>query len=263
MTQVDLLRPQPITRSADHRYTYNGITYPGVTSILGVLDKSGPLMAWAARETAEAAVRFASKPTDVGDELFGKSTLEYMLETVGEAGTIKALTERSGWKRDSAAQLGTEVHRIADLVNNGLEPPQMDDITRTRVNHYSEWWRGSGWRLRASEAMLIEDDLGYGGTMDLLCYDEDGKTVLADIKTGEKGVYREAILQLTLYGMAKRIQTDKGIFAMPVADRYALLHVTSKGCRVIEINVGQRERVAALACINLYEWHEATKGVRL
>ena len=33
-----------ITRSADHRYTYEGTVYPGVTSILGVLDKSGPLM---------------------------------------------------------------------------------------------------------------------------------------------------------------------------------------------------------------------------
>ena len=32
-----------ITRSLDHRYTYDGQTYPGVTGILKILDKSGPL----------------------------------------------------------------------------------------------------------------------------------------------------------------------------------------------------------------------------
>ena len=37
-----------ITRSADHRYTYEGKEYPGVTGVLSVIDKSGPLMTWAA-----------------------------------------------------------------------------------------------------------------------------------------------------------------------------------------------------------------------
>ena len=37
-----------IQRTQDHRYIYQGVTYPGVTKVLGVLDKSGPLMVWAA-----------------------------------------------------------------------------------------------------------------------------------------------------------------------------------------------------------------------
>ena len=45
-----------ITRSADHRYTFDGKTYPGVTGILSVIDKSAALMSWAARQTAEAAL---------------------------------------------------------------------------------------------------------------------------------------------------------------------------------------------------------------
>ena len=45
-----------ITRDRWHRYTYEGITYPGVTSVLRVLDKSDALMAWASRNTAEAAL---------------------------------------------------------------------------------------------------------------------------------------------------------------------------------------------------------------
>ena len=52
-----------ITRSADHRYTDTdtGTVYPGVTGILGILDKSGPLMSWAARQTAEAAIAMAAQ----------------------------------------------------------------------------------------------------------------------------------------------------------------------------------------------------------
>ena len=35
--------PAAIQRSADHRYTFQGKTYPGVTTILGMLDKSGQI----------------------------------------------------------------------------------------------------------------------------------------------------------------------------------------------------------------------------
>ena len=74
----------------------------------------------------------------------------------------------------------------------------------SRVLAYAAWWKASGWRLRLSEAMLVNPMMGYGGTLDLLAYDRDGRTVLADIKTG-KGVYQEAVLQLTAYGMAELI----------------------------------------------------------
>ncbi len=110
--------------------------------------------------------------------------------------------------------------------------------------------------------------MGWGGTFDLLAYDRDGKTVLADIKTG-KGVYKEAVLQLAAYGMAKIVQpaTD-GIlpaqtYPMPLPDRYVILHVTADGVREIEIAVGTAERMAFLACLDLYHWIEGMKGKRL
>jgi hypothetical protein len=50
-------KPKPaITRDPYHRYTYEGQTYPGVTSVLRVPDKSDALRAWASRNTAEAAL---------------------------------------------------------------------------------------------------------------------------------------------------------------------------------------------------------------
>ena len=76
-----------ITRSPSHQYTFEGVTYPGVTSILKIIDKSDALMSWAARMTAEAAIE-------------ALPSLPSLLASVGPVGVTKALTARSAWKRD-------------------------------------------------------------------------------------------------------------------------------------------------------------------
>ena len=252
-----------ITRSASHQYTYAGRTYPGVTSILKVIDKSDALMAWAARNTAEAAVEMAQATFDP-DDPNSITSLTHLIRTVGPEGAVKALTSRSSWKRDEAAQLGTAVHALADeLINGRLDTSTVPANVRDHVKYYAEWWAASGWTVRTSEAMIVHETHGYGGTLDLLCRDRDGRTVLADIKTG-KGVYSEAVLQLTAYGGAELIQTPAGtIFPMPAVERYAILHVTAKGVREIEVPVGTLEQVAWGACIDLHAWKETTKGKRL
>ena len=260
------MAPQAITRSADHRYTYEGVTYPGVTSILSVLDKSGPLMTWAAKETARAAVELTK-----GHDL----ALRGLIDSAGETGAIQALSSRANWQRDEAAQLGTDVHGLADLVVRGVPTPPMAEGIRTRVLAYADWWQRSGWTLRLSEAMVvrpaftvddtiqIESAYGWGGTFDLLAKDQDGRTVLADIKTG-KGVYREAVLQLGAYGLATLVQyTDGKVYPMPTIDRYVILHVTLDGVREIELSIGTPERMAFLACLDLWHWSESMKGKRL
>ena len=83
-----------ITRSVDHQYTYEGATYPGVTTILKVLDKSDALMGWAARQTAEAALA-----------LYRDGSLASVLNSVGDEGAVKALTSRSAWTDSDDARL--------------------------------------------------------------------------------------------------------------------------------------------------------------
>lgn len=247
-----------ITRSADHHYTYEGKVYRGVTGILSVIDKSGPLMSWAARQTGEAAV-----------ELHENGGLQQLIESVGAQGAIKALTARSSWKRDEAAALGTEVHNLADLVVRGQPTPSMTETTRKRVLAYAAWWKASGWSLRLSEAMLVNVTASYGGTLDLLARDRDGRTVLADIKTG-RAVYNEAVLQLTAYGLAELIQPtpenvmEPGtVYPMPAVDRHVILHVTADAVREVEITVGSLEHIAWMACLDLATWRDSVKGKRL
>jgi hypothetical protein len=252
-----------ISRSTDHRYTYQGKAYPGVTGILKVIDKSDALMSWAARQTAEAAVDMAIKDVRE-DEGAYITALNQLVNTVGKEGTIKALTSRSSWKRDEAAQLGTAVHGYADDHINGRPiPDDLPEIQRDYVAVYADWWKASGWTVRTSEAYLIHTAHGYGGTLDLLCRDRDGRTVLADIKTG-KGVYSEAVLQLAAYGAAELIQTPAGaLFPMPAVDRYAILHVTKDGVREIEVSIGNLELLAWGAAIDLHSWWQTIKGKRL
>lgn len=239
-----------ITRSLDHRYTFRGETYPGVTGILKIIDKSGPLMGWAARMTAEAAIGL-------------EGGLAPLIATVGREGAVKALTARSAWKNEEARDLGTDVHAMADLWITDQPLPDMGDATRKRVEAYGEWWKGSGWTRRTSEALLVNPGLGYGGTLDLLCYDRDGRTVLADIKTG-KAVYAETALQLTAYGMATWIEAPGlGLFEMPAVDRYVVVHVMADTVREVEMTVGSLERDAWRAAMKLSEWRDSTKGQRL
>lgn len=250
----NVMAPQAITRSADHRYSYEGVTYPGVTSILDVLDKSGPLMSWASRQTAEAAIR-----------LHSDGSLASMLNSVGDEGTIKALTARSTWQRDEAAQLGTDVHALADKVVRGDPTPPMSEGIRTRVLAYADWWQHSGWTMRLSEAMIVNTEWSYGGTFDLLATDPDGRTVLADIKTGGKvnrKAYESEVLQLAAYGAftGTLVQaTDGKVYPMPHVDRFVLLHLTLDGLRPIEVAIGARDMSAFCSCIDLHDWLRGRK----
>lgn len=236
-----------ITRTPDHVYTYQGVSYPSVTTVLKVLDKSGPLMSWASRMTAEAAVRLApSLPT--------------LIETTGQDGAIRALMARSNWVNEKARLMGTAVHALADAIATGQPLPAMTETEMAYIDHYERWWRGSKWRLRTSEAMLVNTGLGYAGTLDLLCYDADGRTVLADIKTG-KAVYPETTLQLAAYGYAEVIEAPGlGLFPMPPIDRYCVVHVTGEKLEVIEVPIGSAEIKAFAACRDLWEWRESRKG---
>lgn len=259
-----------ITRSIDHQYTYEGRTYPGVTGILKVLDKSGPLMSWAARQTAEAALAMhgdrdilPAEATDIGYPLYSASSLDRLIDTVGKEGAVKALTSRSAWKNDEAKDLGTEVHDLADRINRGEKWIASDwpTATKVRVEHYRTWLASSGWNVKISEAYILSPKGGYGGTLDILARDRDGRAVLADIKTG-KGVYRETVLQLAAYGMAELIQPvgAQQAFPMPAVDRYVVLHVTATGVREIEVPIGDADRQAFYACMNLTAWSDAQKG---
>ncbi len=80
-----------------------------------------------------------------------------------------------------------------------------------------------------------------------------------------KNIYPEVVLQLLAYGEAALIapQGSPVAYPMPAIDRYAVLHVTDGGVRVIDVEVDDDDRAAFRACLPLSRWHSARKGQRL
>jgi hypothetical protein len=248
---IDLAIAPAIARSADHFYTYEGERYPGVTGILQVL---GANFSVAARYGAKQAATVAADLVDSG-------TIFDLWQAQKRDGFIAGMTASAVNHRNEAAALGTDVHAMAELVVRGEPTPAMNETTRARVLHYAAWWEASGWTLRLAEAMVVFPTHRYGGTFDLLAYDRDGKTVLADVKTG-KGVYKEVALQLAAYSLAPIVAPTGSpkAYPMPKVDRHVVLHVTTEGVREVEIAVGTAEHMAWLACIDLHSWAESMKG---
>ena len=97
--------------------------------------------------------------------------------------------------------MGSRIHQLTELLDAKKDTEPMTPTEAQRVDHYRTWRDASGWDLKVREAVLVNPELGFGGTLDILARDRDGRSVLADIKTG-KGVYKESILQLAAYGLA-------------------------------------------------------------
>ena len=178
---------------------------------------------------------------------------------------VKAAAFRSESYK-AAGLLGTQVHALAEYVARGEMVPFDGGSEKAMLyaRNYAQWWASSGWKLRLSEAMVLSRDVGYGGTFDLLAYDAEGKTVLADIKTGSK-LDKAAILQLTAYGMAHLVQPadDQRVYPMPIPDRYVIIHVQPEIAREVEIEVTQADRMAFLDCVDLHRWVASKKGLKL
>lgn len=242
-------RPRPaIVRDRWHRYTYRGVTYPGLTSVLGVMDKGPGLLRWACRLTAEAAVEQA-------DQLPG------LVAANGARGVVDMLLNRADMRRDAAADRGSAIHGLAERLVRGEPMPDMGDDERAMLGHVREWWEGSGWRLRLAEALVVSPSLGYGGTLDLMAYDAEGRTVVADYKTGAS-VYGEVRLQLLGYAEADLVAPQGGpvAYPMPRVDRLVVLHVTPSGVVPVDVEPDDLDREALRGCLPVHRWRQERKG---
>lgn len=148
-----------------HRYDVDGERYPSVTTLLGVIDKSGPLMAWAVRETKE-----------------GRDYRE---------------------TRDTAATRGTSVHDALEVLATDGTPPSLSDFPeedRGYVQGLCSWWLEA-----KPEPLMVEQVVAsrlnrFAGRFDLLA-NIGGESWLVDLKTSGS-VYPEMHFQIAAYELA-------------------------------------------------------------
>lgn len=160
-----------------------------VTTILGVLDKPA-LIQWAANEAcnfvAEAWEPNAAYSREHRDEILKQARYAHKR------------------KKEEAATLGTLAHEhIEAFLRDGNWPTgyawdSLPDEVQNSLTLFREWWDQQDLKVVATEKYLANLELGYGGTLDFLCEDSQGRLVVWDWKTS-KGIYGEMKLQLAAY----------------------------------------------------------------
>ncbi len=197
-----------------------GIPLPGVTTILGILNKPA-LVIWANR---------------LG--LQGIDSSKY---------------------RDEMADIGTLAHYLIMCDLTGQTPdtsdysPKQVNMAENAVRSYHEWRKGHTVEPHLVEVPLVSNKYGYGGTIDLYA-DIDGVPTLVDFKTG-KAIYPEMVYQLAAY---QRLLTESG-HRLGRARLLRIGRDADEGFEEKVVNGLEREWEVFGHCLAIYRLQQAIK----
>ncbi len=236
-----------VVRTPRHLYYFNGAgPWPGVTTITKVLDAPA-LTWWKLDQVARSAIENAER-----------------LVADREAGRTDAAAKWLTTLSTNAMDRGWRIHGSIESILR-RERAAIDERDEAAVAGARAWLNQQaalhGFRPLAVEAFLINESLGYGGTLDLIA-ELDGEVWLLDWKTGKSvaspagEVYRDHRLQLAAYANAEFIAriNDPVRYELPAITRYGIVHVTDGGTRLYEADVTPRDWIAFRACLALYAW---------
>ena len=190
-------RIELVVKRWQHWYRVDGESelLPSVTSILKIIDKSGPLMGWSrklvidrAREEFMGFVPTQSYP------LRQPPSHEEIEDVLAKA---KAAPDEV---RDESAELGTLTHECINEVLSGREPEVPDEV-RPAVYGAIDWVSEMGLEVVATESRIWHPVHRYAGTVDFIGRDGAGNLVVADWKRS-KGLYPEHAYQAAAYAKA-------------------------------------------------------------
>ena len=165
-----------------HSYSLDGQRVPGVTTILGTLNKDA-LVGWAAKQSAAYAV-----------ENWDRLSRIDVLTRATEIERARFATNRK------ATTKGNRIHALGDELAHGRAVDVPVEI-QPQVEAYAKFLDMWDLETIATETPVCHSGYQYAGTFDLIARSDKLGTVLCDIKTG-KGVYSETALQLAAYRYA-------------------------------------------------------------
>lgn len=170
----------------------NEFEVPSVTQILKVIDKSGPLSAWAVNSALAVAQRLISP---------------------GVAYTEEALSDilasaKSKYRRvsEEACEIGSLVHAWVEKYIcaklSGDAQTELPENEQAMSCCYAavQWMDSHKLKPLSTETIVYSRKYGYAGTIDLLA-EVDGKICVVDWKTS-KAIYPEYHLQTAAYKFA-------------------------------------------------------------
>jgi hypothetical protein len=171
---------------------------PSVTTVLGVIDKSGPLIPWAINQT----VAYYTAALDA-DTTYPQIVLDVIHQQAKRAARDV---------KQEAADIGTQAHNwLETYFKNGLVPPPEPDNPKVLncVRAALAWLAEHHVTPIYNERRIYSRRHRYSGTMDMLAY-VDGKLSICDWKSS-KGLYTEFYLQTAAYSAAYTEETGTKI----------------------------------------------------
>jgi hypothetical protein len=255
-----------------HAYYVNGVRKTGVTTYLGIKDKSRALVSWAVDLYRQYLY----------DNLPEEPSLETLRILIDEGARQHAIA------KEAAADIGSKIHAWCEaLIKHRLNVEgyeQMPDMPEERevqigVNAFMDWVAAHQVKFLSSERIVYSRKHDYIGTLDIEAV-IDGKLCLVDLKSSN-GLYNTVLLQTAAYVKADEEESGRqyeGRWAIRLAketeDEY-LARMEKKGkveyppyqvfeARLLDceaMNV-ERDFAAFLAFKHGYEWDLKTDFFR-
>jgi hypothetical protein len=230
-------KPKPTvpTRRAGY-YLIDGVSYPSVTTILGILAKPA-LITWAAKQAAKAVL----KDPILYDTPHAAAAAIYTID--GEKATDR----------------GRDAHKVAEEYTRAIIKGTADQFTSE--NAYFPAIRSFFEQIKpepiAIEVVLFNTEHAYAGTADLLAK-IGGKLALIDWKTS-KYAYEDYQLQLAAYANCDTgILEDGTRFATERPDIQAVVILRDNG--TYQWNPMDGDFNAFLAAKTLWLWKQNLNG---
>lgn len=167
----------------------------GVTTVTGIIDKSGPLINWAVNKMCLPYIRKNLKPNKKYDEL----AIENILKDAGRQHHIK---------KEEAATAGTLVHEWAERWIKDFHKPKRPQNLQLRngASAFLKWVKEHDVKFLHSEKKIYSRKYKYAGTADAIGY-IGGKLSLIDFKTSG-AIWDEYRLQVAGYLFADKEERE-------------------------------------------------------
>lgn len=187
--KVKFLGPTP-EKPNRHLYYVNGKQKTGVTTLLGIKDKSRPLVIWATGLAEDYLTDLVTK---------GKKITEEDIYTACGLHEVR---------KQEAADIGTEIHDWAEryirhkLKEDGAEMPEMPDKKEVQigVNAFLDWEKEHKVKFVTTERVVYSKKHDFIGKMDIEAI-IDGDLCLVDLKSSN-GLYNSVCMQTAAYAKA-------------------------------------------------------------
>lgn len=173
----------------------------GVTTLIGIKDKSTPLGKWQQQVTCDYLLDLIAKGVPIDEEKAIESVIQHEIQ------------------RDEAADIGKEIHAWIEhyirrkLKQKGYEKlPEMPTFPEalTGINAFFEWEKEHKVKFRSTEKVVYSLKHGYIGTMDFTA-EIDGIICVGDFKSSA-GLYNGIRMQTAAYGRADEEEAGKKLY---------------------------------------------------